>query len=355
MSSEGAGEHCLSDKMEQDIDHRVKELIRDSLYGAEVRVSLVVTLLKGGMFEQALEHSLPLIGTEHTAWFLYARAWHNLAHGKTTDALRLLRIAYGCLREEHRWEAPTFSFTEQGKPRLVPPFHSPLAYSRDGGASGGETEALSYAGAIFHEDWLELLTDIGRNIREYKELFITVVKSIEKVIHHDVETVSAAVPVIDLDEADEVGGGSFLMLTLMSNSHLRMVTETLWRICADWNFPLYLCEIVAYLAYLQEDDDTALEMSELGLQEDPGSLVCGNVRALAFNRQGKVYLADEQWRETLLFNPDRSATYLVLGHQALCSGGLDPALRYFQEALLVGDNRGEAHRFFLAALECLGD
>ena len=341
--------------MEQNIDRKVKEIIRLSLGNTEFRVSLVITLLKEGMYEQALSHSLPLIATKHSPWFLYARAWHYLAEGDIQDAYRVLGEAYGSLdSSSQEWPVRGFSFTEQGLPKMQAPFNCPFAYSDPAGfPPPDDTDLLGFATAIFREDWMELLADIGRNIREYKLLFRSLAASIEKILHHDADTVGAAVAATEFEDGLNRSGSSFLLLSLMSSKHLRLVSETLWRVSADWNFPLYLCEVSSYFYYLLEEEDMALDLANAGLKKNPASLICGNVRALVLNRMGKPYCADEQWRETLALWPDRSATYLVLGHQSLCSGGLDAALRYFQEAVVIGDNLPEANRFLTAALECV--
>ena len=157
----------------------------------------------------------------------------------------------------------------------------------------------------------------------------------------------------EIDDMVSARGNSFLLLTLLSEEHLQMVADTLWRVAADWNFPLSLCEVNCFLQYLLESDETALDLAERGLKMRPESIICGNVRALLLNRAGQVYYADEQWRQTLLANPGSSATYMVLGHQSICGGSLDVALRYFQEACILGDNPEEAERFLAAAMECL--
>lgn len=344
--------------MDQHID-RVKDLVRSSLDSPEFRASVVVTLLKGGLYEQALELSLPLVGTTHSSWFLYTRSWHYLSRGESQQAFRVLREAYESLDPERLAEedGPSgFSFNSNGHPRLSSPFATPLAYSNGSEVTWPDSgEHLGYANAIFHEDWLSLFEDINRNIREYKDVFQSLTKCVERVLHHDSETVRAAVASAEFDEECNYQENYFLLLTLLSEEHLRLVADTLWRVTADWNHPLDLCEVVSFLFYLLEEDKTAITLAETGLKQDPSSVVCGNVRALILNDADKPYLADEQWRETLALNPDRSATYLVLGHQALCTGGLEPALRYFQEALVVGDNDLEAERFLTAALECLDD
>lgn len=341
--------------MKYSIDLRVKELIRRSLSRSEFRVSFVVALLREGLYEQALEQSLPLVGTKHSPWFLYAKAWKFLSLGSFREANRLLAAAFRHLSSpERQWEFSGFSFTEQGRPKLAPPFGCPLAYGdpkRD--FFSDEHEFLRYSSAIFREDRFTLLGDIGRNIREYKVVFRAVAGCVERVLHHESDTVGAAVAAAELDDTLSAQGNSFLLLTLMSDSHLEMVADSLWRVCVDWNYSFSLCEIVSFFHFLLDDDETALFMADKGLHQHPESLICGNVRALVLNRTGRVHLADEQWRKTLDLNPSRSATYLVLGHQALCAGGLDPALRYFQEAVMLGDNSPEANRFLGAALDCL--
>lgn len=342
--------------MDQNIDLKIKEIIRISLDSAEFRASVVVTLLRGGFYEQALEHSLPLVGTAHSPWFLYVRAWHYLYQGRVQDALKLLTEAYLALDpEKRRGEAlPRFSFNEDGRPRLLPPFNSPLDY--DSPTESGWpncSDTLNYPAKIFHEDWVGLLKDINSNIREYKSVFRNLTTCVERVLHHDAETVRAAVASGEFDDEPKLKDNYFLLLTFLSQDHLKMVAETLWRLATNWKHPLYLCEVTSFLFFMLESDEIALELATHGVQKDRASVICGNIRALIFNRTGRPYLADEQWRETLSLNPDRSATYLVLGHQSLCAGGLNPAMRYFQEALVVGDNPSESERFLSAAMECL--
>lgn len=342
--------------VEHNIDRRLKEIVRLTLDKAEFRACMVVTLLQGGLYEQALQHSLPLVGTPYSPWFLHARAWHYVSLGQTRDGLRLLSEAFETLNPERRvgLAQPTgFSFNENGKPRLTPPFNSPLSYSCDATATWPNSDTLGYPEAIVEEDWLGLLRDINSNIREYKKVFRGLSLCTERVLHHDVETVRAAVASAEFDDEPNLQHNYFLLLTLLSENQLQLVAETLWRLTADWGHPIYLCEVVSFFYYLLDEDEVALELSNRGLQKDPSSVVCGNVRALVFNRTNRPYLADEQWRNTLRHNPQRSATYLVLGHQALCTGGFEPAMRYFQEATVIGDNPLEADRFLSAALECI--
>lgn len=340
--------------MDPYIDRRVKELISLSLDGPDFRVSLVVTLLKDALFEDALEQSLPLIGTRYTSWFLYVEAWSQLAKGKVKDAFRLLTEAYRGLDQEfHCWEPKGFAFTEYGKPKVALPFNAPLTYNTPGGPSENENPCqLNYTTALFDADWLTLYQDIGCNIREYKYIFELLARSVERIVHHEIETVAAAVAAMEFEDDGGPKSNPFLLLSLMSEEHLKIVSDTLWRVCVDWNYPLMLCEVTSYFMYLLEENEVAVELANIGLASDPTSLVCGNVRALVLNRIGCIYHADDQWRETLKLSPGRSVTYLVLGHQALCAGGLDAALRYFVEAVNLGDNRMEAERFLNAALEC---
>lgn len=341
--------------VEQGIEHKVKELIRLSLDSSQLRVSFVVALLREGLFDHALDQSLPLIGTKHEPWFLYVQAWSCLARGSIQEARRVLGDAYRLLQDDdQKWELSEFSFTERGHPKLVPPFNSPLTYGDSTRATlPDDTDFLGFSTAMFREDWLALTRDIGENIREYKTVFKAVAGCIERVLHHDADTVGAAVGAAEIDDMVSARGNSFLLLTLLSEEHLQMVADTLWRVAADWNFPLSLCEVNCFLQYLLESDETALDLAERGLKMRPESIICGNVRALLLNRAGQVYYADEQWRQTLLANPDSSATYMVLGHQSICGGSLDVALRYFQEACILGDNPEEAERFLAAAMECL--
>jgi hypothetical protein len=358
MLLENSYEHRrLGTRLDSNLDKRVKELIRLSLGSSEMRVSFVLVLLRGGLFREAVNQSLPLIGTKHAAWFLYARAWKHLADGLVQEAHKLLAESFRLLgREGVASRTPGFAFSEHGQPKLHVPFNAPFREDTEPTTSSyEETDLLSFPTAMFHEDWLALLSDINHNIREYKLLFRDVARCLDKVLHHDLETVGAAVGAVDLDESSLSGGSSFLLMALMSTQHLRMTGDTLWRICADWGYPVDLCGITAFLHYLLEDDEVALQLAGKGLAQAEDSLLCGNVRALALNRDGKVYLADEQWRKTLEFTQNRCATYLVLGHQALCAGGIDPALRYFQEAVALGDNPAEADRFLSAALDCLED
>lgn len=337
--------------MESEIDRRVRELIKTSLGRSEFRVALVLALLKEGLYEQAAEQAVPLVGTEHDAWFLYARAWHYLSLGRPGEADRTLSDAYARAGQS---ACANFSFTERGRPKLTPPFHSPYQYGDPTAPSlPDDAEFLNYSTAIFRLDCCALLSDISRNIREYKQVFKGVALCIEKIIHHDSETVAAALGACEIDHYQEGRGNSFLLLAVLTDAHLKLVAEALWRVCLDWNYPETLCEVVSYLHFILEEDEIALELADRGLRKNRANLICGNVRALVLNRGGVVYHADKQWRETLRLNPQRSATNLVLGHQALVVGALDVALRYFHEAVATGDNPVEAERFLEAALDCI--
>ena len=257
------------------LDHnidRVKELVRSSMDSPEFRASVVVTLLKGGLYEQALELSLPLVGTTHSPWFLYTRSWHYLSRGESQQAFRVLTDAYKSLdpdRTDEGDEPAGFSFNSNGQPRLTSPFSTPLAYGNGSEVQWPDNgEHLGYANAIFHEDWLALFEDINRNIREYKEVFASLTKCVERGIHHDSETVRAAVASAEFDEETNYRENYFLLLTLLSEEHLRLVADTLWRVTSDWNNPLDLCEVVCFLFYLLEEDKTAMTLAELGLEQD---------------------------------------------------------------------------------------
>ena len=337
------------------MNEKVRQLLLRSVGQSELRVSLVVSLLSEGHFEAAVDQALPLIGTPHSPWFLYARSWHYLSLGRAAEADRLLSEAFEAM-EEHcedaDWEWTGFTFTETGKPRINAPFNSPLEWAEFGDHVPTEFSHLGFPVAMFTESWLDLLNDISRNIREYKRLFKAVAAQLEKVLHHDGDTISIAIGALELEGA--AGDGSqFLMLATLTESHLRMTADTLWRVTADWGDFLPLCEITSFFYYLLDDEATAISLANRGLKCCPESVICGNVRALVLNQSGRPFLADEQWQRTLLSRPENSATYLVLGNQALQVGGLDPALRYFQEALALGDNGPESERFLSAALECL--
>lgn len=58
-----------------------------------LRATLSVTLLGMGRFEEALEASIPLIGTSLDGWFLYIRSWHLWANDSPGQAKSLLECA----------------------------------------------------------------------------------------------------------------------------------------------------------------------------------------------------------------------------------------------------------------------
>lgn len=341
--------------MDFEMNKKVSDLLRRSVRQSDLRVCLVISMLSQGHFDSAVEQSLPLVGTPHSPWFLYARAWQCLSQGRVAEADRLLSEALEAMEEffpnsQSDWTG--FTFTQSGKPRICPPFNTPLKWDPFSTHLPGEYGHLSFPVTMFTENWPGLLSDISKNIREYKKLFRSVALQIERVLHHGPHTVSVAISTMEIRGA-ATDVSQFLNLATMTENHLQMTADTLWRVAADWSDFLDLVEVTSYLYYLLDDEQTALSLANRGLKKSPSSNICGNVRALILNKAGCSYLADEQWGKLLRSRPDSSVTYLVLGNQALLAGGHEAALRYFQEAHLVGDNCAEAESFFSAALECL--
>ena len=330
---------------------KIGNLLRNRV---EVRVALVLTSIRGGYFNEAVRQALPLVGTEMSPWFLYARAWQELSDGDVEEAQKILDEARNMMESSSdKSVSRGFSFNWRGQPKFTALFR--VSIDGESKMVSLEIEELvpgfDCGEAILMEDSSALLFDIKHNIRAYKQLFANSSFLLERVMHHELQTLPFA-----LEASDKSGAADALLrLVFSSESFLRLSAETFWKVAQDWDDCLALKEVTSYSFYLLEEDEGALSIADQVLSKNPKSLIAGNVRALVLNRRGSAYLADEQWRTTLTLNPNRSSTYLILGHQSLCSGALEPALRYFQEAVVVGDNGREANRFLTAALDCLDD
>lgn len=325
-------------------------MLYGSLDSNDMRASVVVGLLEGGMLEQAFTYSLPLVGTEYNALFLLVRAWQRHFEGNDTEAEFLLIQAFQLAGLDSPLEfcSSSFALSDSGHPQVDRDFLNSLSSSVmlvDGeGVSQAVTELAS-------EDW----ASIYRCLRVEKSSFLSLASSavgwIESLLHHDTDSFQCAVEFLEEEVEIEREDRLFLLFTTTCDESRKIVLEALWRSTVDWDFPLPCCELACFMFWLEGDDANAEIMAARGLEKDPGSLVCGNIRALTLSYGGKPYLADEQWRATLEYRPNRATTYLVLGGQALSAGSVELSLRYYLEALATGDNRRECERMLNSVLE----
>lgn len=324
--------------------------------GAEFeRIRQVISLLRAARFEQAVSYSMPLVATEHSAWFLYARAWQEFSERRYREADNLLLEAYKLRAGAEFSGDPSelaFSLDNLGRPKLPPLFGSPRKPSSVAPEGAGqEREASHFCLTLMAGEVPGLVREFRRVPKSYQKGFRSVVVAVELLLHHELSTVGTALKAL-ISEGRIPVNRSFIRLFSrpLRRTQLEALAEALWRLSHEWSGELPVWELASYLHYLLGDELTARELAERGLKIDSASLICGNVRALALNRVGRSFLADEQWRATLSLRPERSATYLVLGYQALMAGALEPALRYFHEAYLIGDNTEEAAQLMDAAL-----
>lgn len=326
--------------MDDDLLLNIEESFEICLEDPIFRSSLVHFLVTQGRFEQAVEVSLPLIGTSEEAWFLFARAWQTLALGEIDEALALYRTAEE-LGSAFNWFdfKASFLFDDEGCPLPIFPFASPLDFP-----DGHEpflfegTFVAELADMLREGDWPRALLAHRKAKNQSQELIADLSFWIEQILHLDFQNARTALKGMSLFTVDRDEALRYLAVLFSCDENLEAGLEIIWRLNADWGFTVAGGEVVAYLYYLLGQDDQALEMCERCLEQEPASVVAGNIRALILSERGFTYAADEQWRKTLELAPERGATYLVLGWQALILGRESVAMRYFLEAAHLGDN-----------------
>lgn len=304
------------------------------------RASFVHFLITERRFEQAVEFATPLIGTGEDAWYLFARAWQALAAGDFDRALQLHTEAQEQASVFNWFDfQASFLFDDDGCPLPIFPFVSPFDFP-DG------HEPFLFEGSFVAElaeslregDWPSVLLRHRQARKQSEELFEGLSFWVEQVIHLDFHNARTALKGMSLFTVEHDDALRYLTVLFSCDDNLEAALEVFWRLNADWDSPQSLTEVVTYLFYLLGQDDSALELAEKCLEKNPGSVVCGNTKALIHSERGYWYQADEQWRDTLEKAPDRGATYLVLGWQALALQQDDLATRYFLEASHIGDN-----------------
>lgn len=304
------------------------------------RASTVHFLITQCRFEQAIEMAIPLIGTDEDAWFLFACAWGALAEGQTDRAVELYAQAED-LASAHNWFnfRASFVFDDEGAPRPVFPFLSPLDFP-------DAHEPFLFEGTLVAEvaellrmgDWPKTLMLHRQARAESQQLVSDLSFWIEQILHLDFQCARTALKGMSLFTVERDDALRYLTLLFSCDEYLESALEVFWRLNAEWGFSVPAGEVVTYLYYLLSRDDQALEFANRCLDRDQGSVVAGNIKGLLLTERGQWYAADEQWRRTLRASPNRGATYLVLGWQALNYQSEDIALRYFLEAAHIGDN-----------------
>ncbi len=326
--------------MDDELMFYIEEPFEICLEDPLFRASFVHFLVAERRFEQAVEFALPLVGTTEEAWFLYARAWYTLAHGQIDEALELYRTAEERGSDFNWFDfRASFHFDDEGAPLPVFPFVSPLDYpdAHEPFLFEG-SYVFKIADMLREGDWPKAL----RTHRRAKKKTLTLAEDlsfwIEQVLHLDFQGARTALKGMSLFTVERDEALRYLTVLFSSDDHLEAALEIFWRLKTDWGPNVALSEVVAYLQYLLSNDEETIEACEECLAVDPSSVIAGNLRALLLSEKGHLFAADDQWQRTLALNPERGATYLVIGWQALLLGQDGVAMRYFLEASHLGDN-----------------
>lgn len=340
--------------MNFDENRQLCEVFQRNLDRLDWRAHVVYVLLESGRYQEACQCALPLIGTPYNGLFLYVRAWQYFFEGFPTESSLLLRRAYAFyLRQvDLDWQPEELSFDEKGLPSLSPIFRQPAirGYRLT-------KDTLEYKESMTRLRNLPRKVDVGRLTLELKEkkaaylrAFGKLLPFLEQLLHCDPATLEMAIDEFLSRRKGDKELPFLLRLALvdLEESPYKSMKEALWRVAADWNYPVELCQILGMAAWFRGDDAEALDFAARGLVTDPANLVCGMVRGLALDRSGRKYLADEQWRKCIAAHPRRAPVYLVLGCRAFAEGADEVALRYFHEARATGENTREAARLLRA-------
>lgn len=326
--------------MEDELEIYFAEPFEACLEEPVFRASFVHFLITERRFDQAVECAMPLIGTGEDSWFLFARAWQELSRGRIDAALELHTKAQEQASVFNWFDfQASFLFDDDGCPLPIFPFVSPFDFP-DG------HEPFLFEGSFVAEladrlregDWPMVLLKHRKTRKQSEELFDDLAFWVEQILHLDFHNARMALKGMSLFTVERDDALRYLTVLFSCDENLESALEVFWRLHADWGFRRSLCEVLTYLHYLLGRDDAALEFAHVCLQRHPDSVICGNVRALILSDRGFWHMADTQWRETMEKAPDRGATYLVLGWQALGLQREDIATRYFLEAAQVGDN-----------------
>lgn len=318
------------------------------------RAHVVYLLLESGRYREACQCALPLIGTPYNGLFLYVRAWQYFFEGFPTESSLLLRRAYAFYLKQvdPDWQPEELSFDERGLPRLSPIFRHPALHD-----ARFTKDTLEYKESMTRLRNLPRKVDVGRLTMQLKEkkaaylrAFAKLVPCLEQLLHCDSTTLEMAVDEFRSRRKGDKELAFLLRLALvdLDESPYKTMKEALWRVAADWNYPLELCQLLCMAAWFKGDDAEALDFAARGLETDPVNLVCGMVRGLVLDRTGRKYLADEQWRECMGVHSQRAPIYLVLGCRAFAEGADEVALRYFHEARATGESTREVARLLRA-------
>lgn len=312
----------------------------DCLEEPAFRASMVHFLITQGRFEQAVEIATPLIGTDDDAWFLFARAWWTLDQGDFEGAMTLYGQAEE-LASAHNWFGfqASFLFDNDGAPCPVFPFVSPLDFpdAHEPFLFEG-TLVAQVAEALRTGNWPDSLILHRKARAQTEELLADLAFWVEQVLHLDFQSARTALKGMSLFTVEKDQALRYLTLLFSCDDYLESALEVFWRLNQEWGFSQPAVEVITYLYYLLSRDEKAMESAEYCLRRDKASVIGGNIKALLLTERGHWYAADEQWRRTLEAAPNRGATYLVLGWQALNYRSEEIALRYFLEAAHIGDN-----------------
>lgn len=319
------------------------------------RASFVHFLITEKRFDQAVDFAAPLIGSGEDAWYLFARAWQCLSRGDFDSALRLHAEAQE-LASVFNWFdfQASFLFDDDGCPLPIFPFVSPFDFP-----DGHEpflfegTFVAELADLLREGDWPTVLLQHRRARRQSEEMFTDLAFWIEQILHLDFHNARTALKGMSLFTVERDDALRYLTVLFSCDENLEAALEVFWRLNYDWGFNQPLAEVVTYLNYLLGRDDAAMETAEKCLELFPTSVISANIKALILSDRGFWYQADELWRKTLEVAPDRGATYLVLGWQALSLQRDDIATRYFLEAAHIGDNPYAASKSLELSYRCM--
>ncbi len=319
------------------------------------RASFVHFLITRKRFDQAVEMAVPLLGTGEDSWYLFARSWQALGQGDFDTALRLHAEAQELASVINWFDfQASFLFDDEGYPLPIFPFVSPFDFPDGHEPFLFEGTFVAELAELLREgEWPAILLRHRQTRPQSESLVADLAFWIEQVLHLDFHSARSALKGMSLFTVDRDDGLRYLTVLFSCDENMEAAIEVFWRLNVDWGYPQAITEVVAYLYYLLGNDDLALETAEAGLKRHPVSVICGNIRALLLSERGLWYAADEQWRETMRLAPDRGATHLVLGWQALSLHQDDIATRYFLEAAHIGDNHYAAGKSLEMVYRCL--
>ena len=282
-----------------------------------VRAELVLGLLRLARFDDAVEASLPLIGGEFAAWFLYARAWQAWRQ-EEPHRHELLRAA---LQMRGSSDSAVVDFlTVEGKPLLSKEFSpraAPIPSSRP---------------TLCELRTPQMLTTPGQaeqlHIYVHPLLFVCVTGSQEAV----------------WDTGDpEIDPWGRLVLQSMDQQRLReALALRLLRLALRYPHRVAVATSAAFYLILTQRYEEALGVCQRCLRGRPYLSVLRALEILCLYRSGRRYRAQQRGAELLanLRRDTEGLGSLVLGALAAEEGAFEVAARFFEEAAARGSHNG---------------